>query len=220
MLQLRWRARKQHTRPWQFGRLFSANHASSTHYLAMHQKLQADKVKLISILYLTPIHLAEARSSRSAAAEELLAAPHKKEFGVSFLFGGAKKEGGTCAMLIRESHMVEEGGRERAGEGEMERRGLCCTWSASPNDFLLRRYLLPAVRGTQLTVATSVSLLFWVQISLETRWFFCFMAKSSEGCFYVHLTLWMKSRQRNISGVCLNTNASWKAEDGGMERWG
>lgn len=71
------------------------------------------KLKLISILYLTLIHSAETRRSRSATAEEPLAAAHKKGIGVSFLFGGEKKEGGTCAMLIRESHMVER----RAGEG-------------------------------------------------------------------------------------------------------
>lgn len=47
-----------------------------------------------------------------------MAAAHKKGIGVSFLFGGEKKEGGTCAVLIRESHMAER----RAGEGGKKTR--------------------------------------------------------------------------------------------------
>lgn len=66
------------------------------------------------MLYLTLIHSAEMSSSRSAAVEELLASPHKKELLFLFFFGEAKKEGGTCAMLIRGSHMVEG----RGGDGE------------------------------------------------------------------------------------------------------
>lgn len=44
-----------------------------------------------------------------------MAATHKKELLFLFFLDGAKKEGGTCAMLIRESHMVESR-EEKRGE--------------------------------------------------------------------------------------------------------
>ncbi|KAK5931572.1 hypothetical protein CesoFtcFv8_000147 [Champsocephalus esox] len=75
------------------------------------------RVQLISILDLPLILSAEARSSRSAAVGR--ATEETLSFGI--LSGGAKKEGDTCAVLIRESHMVEHIEERGAGfwrEGE------------------------------------------------------------------------------------------------------
>ncbi|KAK5922874.1 hypothetical protein CgunFtcFv8_020102 [Champsocephalus gunnari] len=78
------------------------------------------RVQLISILDLPLILSAEARSSRSAAVGR--ATEETLSFGI--LSGGAKKEGDTCAVLIRESHMVEHIEERGAGfwrEGERYR---------------------------------------------------------------------------------------------------
>lgn len=92
-----------------------------------------------------------------------MAAAHKKGIGVSFLFGGEKKEGGTCAMLIRESHMVER----RAGEGEKKKKtrtgrgmdGAKEVQSASPKKHpALLRLVYSCLEAPHLAAVTSIKL--------------------------------------------------------------
>lgn len=129
------------------------------------------KLKVISILYLTLTHLAETRRSRSAAARGGCWLRHTRgrTGGGSFLFGGGKKgRKGTCAMLIRESHMVEarggrgwwRGGVDETVEGWIGKGGsrVLSTLPGSVEHF---QNLFAAVRKSrnELTTAVGVNLL-------------------------------------------------------------
>lgn len=87
-------------------------------------KSQTDKVKFISIVYLTLIHSAVMRSSRSAAVEELLAAPHKKElFFLFFLEEQKRKEVHVQCSLGRAIWWRKEEERGKKKPGRWSEKG-------------------------------------------------------------------------------------------------